>query len=117
MRREEWVSRVGQVFNTEPRIGTLKRTVWLPRDEPMSRLSDAFRREGAHVCIDGPSGVGKSSLAMTLCARDAILHVMVQITASMTWSEFCRQLVTPTDNAESSLTGEIELGLDKGLPT
>jgi hypothetical protein len=117
VRKDEWVAKVGQVFNTEPRIGTLKRTVWLPRDEAMGRLSDAFRREGAHVCVDGPSGVGKSSLAMTFCSRDAVRHVTVQVTASMTWAEFCRQLVSPQENAETSIGAEVELGIDKGLPT
>jgi hypothetical protein len=37
-------------------------------------------------------------------------------TASMTWIDFCRCLVGAPTNEESSLSGDIEVGLDKGLP-
>ena len=34
----------------------------------------------------------------------------------MDWAEFCKRLINPVSNEESSLSAEIDLGVDKGLP-
>lgn len=115
-RDDRWVRRVGAVFNTRPRIGVGRKTVWLSRDGYVNDLLDSFQRAGSHVCLDGPSGVGKTSLAWTFLVTNSIPYVNVQLTSKMTWPEFCRQLMTLPDNRESAFGVDAEVGIDKGLP-
>lgn len=113
---EKWINLVGRVFNTRPRIGVAKDTVWLPRTKATVRFAEASQRPGAHVCLHGPTGAGKTSLALTHLIRTDIPYASVQVTESMTWSDFCRLLIGKTTNNETSLSGELEIGIDKALP-
>ncbi len=110
-----WSKKVGAVFITRPRIAT-KKTVWLERKKAADRFVAALERPGAHVCLDGPTGVGKTSLVLSTIVRQSVRHVSVMCTQNMTWSEFCRQLVGRPPNGEMSLSGDFEIGVDKGLP-
>lgn len=111
----KWAKKVGTVFNTRPRIAG-KNTVWLERKGASQRFSEAFARAGAHVCLDGPTGAGKTSLVFSHLVKEKIRHVSVMATASLTWIDFCRRLVGVPTNEELTLSGDLELGIDKGLP-
>lgn len=116
MRSSEWVKKVGRVFNVNPRNGTLKQTVWLPRRSLESSFREAAETQGVHICLDGPTGTGKSSLALTGLHSLKFRHTLVQVTNHMSWPEFCRQIAGSPKNDESSLTAEASVGIDKGLP-
>ena len=112
-----WKRKVDEVFNTRPRVGHTKNTVWLDRLDEQRLLEEAFERPGVHVCIDGPTGAGKSSLALTHLIGKRIKHVAVQLTKRMDWLEFCRQVATPPSARELSVSAQFEVGLDRALPT
>jgi len=112
----KWVRRVAEVFDTRPRIGSSKKTIWLERKEASNRFANAFYRLGAHVCLDGPTGAGKTSLGLTHLVDQKLRHVSIQLTAEMDWEDFCRQIAAPPSNEETSLSSELELGVDKWMP-
>lgn len=110
-----WGRRVGIVFDTGPRDGTTDSVVWLPRTA-LERTLEQLLGSHTHVCIDGPTGTGKSSLAITALRRCRIPYTAVQLTQKMTWRAFCRRIVGCDGNAEKSLTAEVSGGFEKGLP-
>jgi hypothetical protein len=112
--RQKWAKRVGEIFNTMPRDGN--NAVWLPRKEMEDKFSDLIENRGVHICLDGPTGTGKSSLAFTVLNKLKIKYKLIQIAKSTDWLEFCKMLVLPNSNEESSVSAKIEVGLDKLLP-
>jgi len=108
----KWSKRVGTVFNTGPRIG-IGKTLWQPRDRTLSQLSQDFHRPRSHVCLDGASGVGKTSLALTFLVRERIRHCAIQLTHGMEWHDFCRQLIRSPSNKELSVYGDFQFGTDE----
>jgi hypothetical protein len=111
-----WHERVGNVFDASPRIDR-KDTVWVDREGVKTELDYAFKRKGSQVCLDGPTGAGKTSLALNYLVSNKVKFIGVQATKEMDWISFCRQLVAPEPNSEWSVTGGVEFGVDKGLPT
>jgi len=105
------------IFTARPRIASGKNVLWQERRHSAQKFAGVMARAGAHVCLDGPSGVGKTSLALTYLFTEQIPHVSLQITTNMDWFQFCRQIITPVSNQESSIFGDVELGLNHGLPT
>ena len=114
--RKRWAGRVGRVFDTRPRVAS-KVTVWLERKSAYRLLSNVVEQPGMHVCLDGPTDVGKTSLAHTYIAKEQVHHCAVMVTQSMTWPDFCRRLIGNPQNPESSANGEFEAGLNNGLPS
>lgn len=88
-----WMQDVSEVFDTNPRNGTRKETVWLTRRGLERQLEDSVFTRGKHICVDGCSGSGKSSLVLTTLLKHQLKFTMVQITRGMTWQSFCRQLI------------------------
>jgi hypothetical protein len=114
--RRVWASKVGKVFDTRPRVAS-KSTVWLERKSAYESLSNAIEQPGMHVCLDGPTGVGKTSLIHTYIANEQIRHCAIMITQATTWADMCRRLIGTPSNEENSTSGEFEVGLNNGLPT
>lgn len=109
--------RIDDVFNTLPRDGNRKGTVWLERKEIERKLQSDIGARGVHLCIDGPTGTGKSSLATTILNRMQVPFRLIQVTKSMTWTDFCYRIIKPPRNKTSSFQATVELGVSKGLPT
>lgn len=91
-----WAARVGQVFDTRPRIG-VENVLWMRRTEEIA-LARALRLPGVHVCLDGPSGAGKTSLMRTILAAEnhkppALKHIYAKIHRATDWSLFKRQII------------------------
>lgn len=114
--RQEWARKVGMVFNTMPRDGYSGQSVWLPRDKMEAKFSAVLENGGVHICLDGPTGTGKTSLALTMLHKNQIKYTPIQITKSMDWPEFCKRLIIPGHNDESSVSADFEIGVDKWLP-
>lgn len=115
--KRAWSVKVGKIFNTKPRDGSQKKSVWLPRLKAERRLSDMLSVEGSHVIIDGPTGTGKTSLAITTLNKEQIKFCLVQVVKNMDWRSFCRELSQPNNYDKGSLNTEFVVGIDKGLPT
>jgi hypothetical protein len=113
--RRKWTRRVGEVFNTSARLGYVPGSVWLRRDEE-GKFAELLETKGVHICLDGPTGTGKSSMAATLLNTLQIKYAFVQVTESMDWAGFCKELVNPKTDRETSLSADIEGGIDQGLP-
>lgn len=80
------------VFSTQP-IGEWREDIWLPR-APLERDFAYIIGAGSqHICIDGPSGTGKTSLTQSMFYRYAKPYIAVQVYDRMTWSQFCRNFV------------------------
>lgn len=115
--KRSWSIKVGKIFNTKPRDGSQKKCVWLPRLKAERRLAEMLSVEGSNVIIDGPTGTGKTSLAITTLNKEKINFCLVQIVKNMTWKSFCRELAISKNLDKSSINTEFMVGLDKGLPT
>lgn len=100
--------RVHEVFDLRPRVRH-KDALWVDRTAAARRLAELFVRV-PHICLDGPTGVGKTSLVLTHFALKRIPHVAVQMTSSMDWPAFCRRLLVHQSDREYSLGGTFELG-------
>jgi hypothetical protein len=114
--RRQWATTVGRVFDTRPRVGN-KDTVFLERRGAYETFARAMERSGSHVCLDGPTGVGKTSLVHTYIAHEGVRHAAVMVTESMSWPDFCRQLIGDRSNEEVAIEGGVEAGIQRGLPT
>jgi hypothetical protein len=97
---KQWMEVVSEVFDTNPRDGNRKETVWLPRTKLEKLVEDELYTRGRHICIDGCSGSGKSSLIITTLLKHKIPFTMVQITRTMTWQGLCRQLIQKPKRTE-----------------
>jgi hypothetical protein len=112
-----WQKVVGQVFNTQPRDGSRKDSLWVKRGGAEETLTLLLQNPGVHICVDGPTGSGKSSLAITVLNRFRINYNLIQMTSSMTWQDFCRELIDSGSNEEISCSTKFVIGLKNGLPT
>jgi AAA domain len=117
MSRDAWLIEVQKVFNVVPRDGSIEGTVWIERTEEQNKLHDLLGLVGVHICIDGSTGTGKSSLAITELHKSKLKYVLVQLTQATTWAELCRQLVQRVPSTrENSASAELEAGLDGVIP-
>lgn len=103
-KQKMWSSKVGKVFNTMPRDGNHHSTVWLTRKVLEKRFSALLSFPGVHICLDGPTGTGKSSLALTELNKANLNYKIVQITKFMNWGKFCQEVVSEK-NRKSALNG------------
>lgn len=106
---------MARIFTIRPRVAR-KGNLWLERKKARSRLADSLAAPGSHVCLDGPSGAGKTSLALTHVVTSDIKHVAVMLTGALAWPDFVRLLIQPPTNDELALAADFEFGIDKGLP-
>src|SRR2546423_845817 len=74
-----WSERVNRVFDTEPRNGGDPNAVWLPRTEIENQFSNLLAQDGVHICVDGPSGTGKSSLVLTQLRKTSRRVITIQL--------------------------------------
>lgn len=100
-----WMQQVSDVFDTNPRNGNKENTVWLRQPMLEKELeADLFTR-GRHICIDGCSGSGKSSLVITTLIKHAIPYTTVQVGRKMDWKSFCAELISKGDTKSRELKG------------
>ena len=95
-----WMQFVSDVFDTSPRNGNRAETVWLARPELEKQLEAEIFTRGRHICVDGCSGSGKSSLVITTLLKHRIPYTTVQITRKMDWVGLCKQLIKKPSRSE-----------------
>lgn len=106
---------IDNVFYTTPRDGYKRGILWIKREEE-EELDSLLIDKGVSICIDGPTGTGKSSLAITTLKKRKVKFLMIQVTKNMTWEGFCRKLLKAKVNENISLDLGVDTGIDKGLP-
>lgn len=74
-----WMELVSDVFDINPRNGNRSDTVWLMRPELERQLEAELFTRGRHICVDGCSGSGKSSLVITTLLKNKIPYTTVQV--------------------------------------
>lgn len=107
---------INKVFYTTPRDGYMKDNLWIKRKEE-EYLNSILDDLGVSVCIDGPTGTGKSSLAITMLKKKKLNHILIQVTKNMTWKDFCRRLLNgKVNNSNNAINIGVDIGVEKGLP-
>lgn len=113
---EQWSYDVNKVFSSKPRNGN-NTAVWWWRRKSLEEKMERELNAGVQICLDGPTGTGKSSLAITLLERRNIDYSLLQVTINMDWPQFCVALFAATDPDDTSVATEFDVGIDRGLPT
>jgi AAA domain-containing protein len=98
---------LGTVFSTQPTAGENKK-LWFPRDELERDMSYVLGNATQHICVDGPSGTGKTSLAQHVMVKNRSPFMLVQVYKGMTWSEFCRRFVEILRQSKTMTSGGIK---------
>ena len=116
---DEWSKKIGQVFDSRPRIAVDDVSRWIDRIEEKK-----FRRSvvcpGVHVCLYGPSGSGKTSLAKTILGRlnkknQKFLYTKINHNSS--WESFKSQIIEnkQAKNKRGKAAG-VKIGIKNLLP-
>lgn len=110
----KWTEQVNRIFSLKPRNGATAHSFWLDR-EPIERQFDDFlHQEGVHICVDGPSGTGKTSLVTTGLSKSKRKFFEFQWKKHTTWSSFCRKIIGDLTREESNFSVDVLAGF-KGL--
>lgn len=113
---KSWHDRVSTIFSIFPRSGSVQTTLWVDRQDKTAQFSEKYLRLGGHVCLDGPTGSGKTSFVWTYLEKQAVRYVQVQLTKHLDWPGFCHLLIDPETYSDETCTTDLEAGMDKLLP-
>lgn len=94
---------IEQIFSSRPRNGADEHVLWHRRKMIEKRLSQILNAKSQNVCIDGPTGSGKTSLALTVLNRNEQPFVWVPITQDMGWPDFCEALAVEIHRINSNV--------------
>ena len=112
-----WVRSVGRVFQINPRIGSDADTIWISRSKEESILQRLLATPGKNICLDGPSGVGKTSLALTTIRSLDCPYIEIQLTRKTDWSGFCRIVIEKLRDPMRGFAFELQAGLKNFIPS
>ncbi|WP_298242701.1 AAA family ATPase [uncultured Bradyrhizobium sp.] len=85
-------AQVSLAFSTQPTRGD-NEELWLRREALEREVSYQLGTTDQHLCIDGPSGTGKTSLVQKIFSNRSRDFMHVQLSKDMHWKDFCRQFV------------------------
>lgn len=100
--RKKWLDKIDDAFGTRPRDGSIQGSVWLKREKYENTLFDTLATRTPHLCVDGPTGTGKTSLVLTQLHRIRREYVYIPIGHQMKWADFCRELVRKPEERRSA---------------
>lgn len=100
-----WMEVVSDVFDTNPRNGNRRETIWHVRKALEEKLESELFTRGRHICVDGCSGSGKSSLVITKLLKNNIPYTTVQVTRRMDWVGLCKNLIEKPKRIKRSIKG------------
>lgn len=86
-------TRIEQLFGSRPRDGTEDGVLWHRRAKLETRLSQLLSARSQNICVDGPTGSGKSSLAITVLSKIRQPYVWVPVVSDMQWPDFCEDII------------------------
>jgi|GEM_PF-5414733 len=107
---------IADVFGSQPRIGG---KYWWKRGQSSEReLEQLFSQTTSKkvIVIDGPSGVGKTSLAYRTLYRVQARYNYVAINRFMTWKEFCKSIISVPKLRDETSTRKLGFSLRQLLP-
>ncbi|PTW44267.1 ATP-binding protein [Rhodovulum kholense] len=100
----ERAAEIGRVFDTHPIDGS-DASLWLRRESLERKLQHYLGLPNQHICVDGPSGTGKTSLVKKIFSENNHGLIHIQITSDMKWEDITRQFVEiPASTKRSSAT-------------
>jgi hypothetical protein len=108
-------SEIGRTFYTTPRDGYKEGNIWIKRKEE-EKLNSLLDNLSISICVDGPTGTGKSSLAITILKQRKIDFILVQVTQNMTWKDFCKLLLNAKVNSNTAVNHISESSIEKNIP-
>lgn len=85
-------SQIESIFSSRPRNGDEKDAFWHKRARLEERLSQIILARSQNVCIDGPTGSGKTSLALTVLSRTKSKVIWAPVVNEMSWPDFCEEI-------------------------
>lgn len=95
---------MNRVFDTQPRDGANPNSVWLPRKKDEAHFDDLLYQDGVHICVDGPSGTGKTSLVKTRLSKEKKRVIAIQLTGHERWLDICREIPAFSKHRQRRIT-------------
>lgn len=110
--------RIEQFFGSRPRDGSENGVFWWRRTKIETRLSQLLLARSQNICIDGPTGSGKSSLAITVLSRIRQPYIWVPLVNHMEWPDFCEDIIIRALQSEPELSRSYSyvVGVDAHKP-
>ena len=111
---DTWSKRIGEVFDTRPRVAIEDRSRWMDRLEE-KKFRNSVVCPGVHVCLYGPSGSGKTSLAKTVLGRlskKGMKFVYTKLNHNSNWGSFKSQIL---ENKAAKAASEKRIGVKIGI--
>ncbi len=105
-----------EAFTIMPRNGAAQGVVWVPRTYEEKRMGSIFSKQGKSICLDGPTGTGKSSIALTVASAHECFYLRLQIVRSLDWAGFSTLILDLLAKKESPSEDSIKFGLVRFLP-
>jgi ABC-type dipeptide/oligopeptide/nickel transport system ATPase subunit len=105
------------VFGSDPRTGNEASGFWWSTRPGDKAFYDAVVAKGKSVCLDGPTGSGKTSLAMRGLQSQGFRFARVPISPSMTWRELCKEVVTVPTARDRTVSFRLSFGLKSFVPS
>ncbi len=105
-----------QAFTILPRNGALQGAVWVTRIEEENRIRDIFAKQGKSICLDGPTGTGKSSIALTAASENNCHFLRIQLVRSLDWPTFATLVLDLLAKKRVSTKDQIRFGFARFLP-
>lgn len=109
------ISRLDQAFTILPRNGH-ENPVWVPRHDAEKRISQVLLKQGKSICLDGPSGTGKSSTALTCLVEHKLHFIRFQLVNALTWNAFARLFLESIGTERPRVKEQFRFGLKRMLP-
>ena len=106
-----WIQRWNSIFGSRRRDGTLDGALWHRRSKIEFRLGQLLSARSQNICIDGPTGSGKSSLAITVFSQIRQPYIWVPVVNDMQWPDFCEEVALRSLRAR----GKMRKGDYRGL--
>jgi hypothetical protein len=109
-------NKLEEAFTIMPRNGAASGVVWVPRTEEEKRIRAIFSKQGKSICLDGPTGTGKSSIALTAASAHECFYIRLQIVRSLDWLGFSTLILDLLAKKILPTTDQMKFGLVRFLP-
>ncbi|WP_316181226.1 hypothetical protein [Bradyrhizobium sp. SZCCHNRI1009] len=111
-------SKIQETFGSQPRDGSKQGALWHRRREIEGRLSQLISARSQNVCVDGPTGSGKSSVALTMLSTIGQPFVWIPVYNKMSWADFCEEIVIKYRGSQSGGRSRksVSLEIDSAKP-